>query len=89
MGNEGVEEITLIAQDLTRYGSDFGLKDGLADLLSRIDRLDKVSWVRLLYAYPTLVTDRLLEVIRDSPSIVKYLDIPLQHVLRNLKSLKV
>ncbi|MHB1756045.1 MAG: 30S ribosomal protein S12 methylthiotransferase RimO [Leptospirillum sp.] len=80
LGNEGVEEITLIAQDLTRYGSDLGLKDGLAELLLMIDGLNKVAWVRLLYAYPTLVTDRLLDVIRESPSVVKYLDIPLQHV---------
>jgi ribosomal protein S12 methylthiotransferase len=80
LGDEGVREITLIAQDLTRYGSDLGIKDGLAELLLRIDAMKKVDWVRLLYAYPTLVSDRLLDVIRESSSIVKYLDIPLQHV---------
>lgn len=80
LGDEGVREITLIAQDLTRYGSDLGLKDGLAELLTMIDALKKVEWVRLLYAYPTLVSDRLLDVMKESSSIVKYLDIPLQHV---------
>lgn len=80
LGDEGVREITLIAQDLTRYGSDLGIKDGLAELLSMIDLLKKVDWIRLLYAYPTLVSDRLLDIIRESSSVVKYLDIPLQHV---------
>lgn len=77
---EGVKEITLIGQDLTRYGSDLGMKDGLAELLSLMNEIQGIPWIRLLYAYPSLVTDRLLEVINSSPSIVKYLDIPLQHV---------
>lgn len=80
LGDEGVKEITLIAQDLTRYGSDLGLKEGLAELLLMLESLKKVQWIRLLYAYPTLVSDRLLDVIKESPAIVKYLDIPLQHV---------
>jgi ribosomal protein S12 methylthiotransferase len=84
LGDEGVREITLIAQDLTRYGADLEIKDGLAQLLQMIDGLKKVNWVRLLYAYPTLVTDRLLDVIRESSSVVKYLDIPLQHVNGNV-----
>ncbi len=80
LGDEGVQEITLIAQDLTRYGSDMGEIEGLSRLLEEIDRIKKVPWVRLLYAYPTQVSDRLLKVMRDAETIVKYLDIPFQHV---------
>ena len=77
---QGTREITLIAQDLTRYGQDLGLSDGLSDLLERIDGEGNVPWVRLLYAYPTLVTDSLLAVMAKSRTILPYLDIPLQHV---------
>ncbi len=76
----GTKEVTLIAQDLTRYGQDLGLSDGLADLLERIDGEGGVPWVRLLYAYPTLVTERLLSVMARSRTVLPYLDIPLQHV---------
>jgi ribosomal protein S12 methylthiotransferase len=76
----GTREITLIAQDLTRYGQDLGLTDGLSELLERIDAEGGVPWVRLLYAYPTLVTDRLLSVMAKSRTVLPYLDIPLQHV---------
>ncbi len=80
LASRGTKEITLIAQDLTRYGQDLGLSDGLATLLERIDQDTPVPWVRLLYAYPTLVTERLLKTIRKSESVLPYLDIPLQHV---------
>ena len=80
MADEGVREVTLIAQDLTRYGSDLQDGEGLPRLLEEIDRVGRIPWVRLLYAYPTQVTDRLLKVIRDSSTILKYLDIPFQHV---------
>ncbi|AFS53810.1 MAG: RNA modification enzyme, MiaB family [Leptospirillum sp. Group II 'C75'] len=80
MADEGVREVTLIAQDLTRYGSDLEDGEGLPRLLEEIDRIGRIPWVRLLYAYPTQVTDRLLKVIRDSSTILKYLDIPFQHV---------
>ncbi len=77
---QGTREITLIAQDLTRYGQDLGVSDGLSDLLERIDGEGTVPWVRLLYAYPTLVTDSLLSVMAKSRTVLPYLDIPLQHV---------
>ncbi|MHB1606478.1 MAG: 30S ribosomal protein S12 methylthiotransferase RimO [Leptospirales bacterium] len=80
LADEGVQEITLIAQDLTRYGSDAGEVEGLSRLLEDIDRMKRIPWVRLLYAYPTHVSERLLKVIRDSETVVKYLDIPFQHV---------
>ncbi len=77
----GVREINLIGQDTTCYGEDFGLKDGLADLLSRLATIptDLPKWIRVLYAYPNKVTQRLLDTIAQHESLVKYIDMPLQH----------
>lgn len=76
----GVREIILIAQDTTDYGHDLGLKDGLASLLERIaTQADGVDWVRVLYAYPGYVTERLIEVMAAHPVLLSYLDMPLQH----------
>lgn len=76
----GVQEVILIAQDTTDYGHDLGLKDGLSFLLEGILReAPEIPWVRILYAYPGYVTDRLIEVMARSPQIVPYLDMPLQH----------
>ncbi len=75
----GVREITLIGQDTTCYGEDFGLKDGLAALLDRLAQIDGLTWLRFLYAYPNKITGRLLDTIAKHDSIVKYLDVPLQH----------
>ena len=75
-----IREIILIAQDTTDYGHDLGLKDGLAHLLENmIPAIPEVDWVRIMYAYPGYVTDRLIEVMAAHPQIVPYLDIPLQH----------
>ncbi len=76
----GVREINLIAQDTTDYGHDLGMKDGLATLLERMVQVTPgVEWLRILYAYPGYVTDRLIEAMVKHPKIVPYLDIPLQH----------
>jgi ribosomal protein S12 methylthiotransferase len=77
----GVREINLIGQDTTCYGEDFGLKDGLAQLLARLAVIptDLPKWVRFLYAYPNKVTQRLLDTIAEHESLVKYIDMPLQH----------
>ncbi|HEX6495131.1 MAG TPA: 30S ribosomal protein S12 methylthiotransferase RimO [Acidobacteriaceae bacterium] len=75
----GVREITLIGQDTTCYGEDFGLKDGLAALLDRLAQIDGLTWLRFLYAYPNKITGRLLDTIAKHDSIVKYMDVPLQH----------
>ena len=76
----GIHEIILIAQDTTDYGQDLGIKDGLAQLLEdTIPEIPDVAWVRIMYAYPGYVTDRLIEVMAKHPQIVPYLDIPLQH----------
>jgi len=86
---QGVQEITLIGQDTTCYGEDFGLKDGLAQLLDRLAQVDGVRWLRFLYAYPNKITGRLLDTIARHDNICKYLDVPLQHasgdVLKRMK----
>lgn len=76
----GVRELNLIAQDTTDYGHDLGMKDGLAQLLERLARTaPEIEWLRILYAYPGYVTDRLIDVMASTPQIVPYLDMPLQH----------
>src|SRR5690349_1591399 len=85
----GVREITLIGQDTTCYGEDFGLKDGLALLLERLAQIEELRWVRFLYAYPNKITGRLLETIAANEKICSYIDVPLQHaspaVLKSMK----
>ncbi len=78
--DSGVMEAVLIAQDLTDYGHDLGLKDGLAQLLERmIAEVPDLPWIRLMYAYPGAVTPRLIDLMADTPQLLTYLDIPLQH----------
>jgi len=79
LARSGVREITLIGQDTTCYGEDFGLKDGLALLLGKLAGIQELRWVRFLYAYPNKVTGRLLESIATNEKICSYLDVPLQH----------
>ncbi len=76
----GVRELILIAQDTTDYGHDLGLKDALPGLLESIcDAAPKLKWLRLMYAYPGAVSDRLIEVMAARPQVLHYVDIPLQH----------
>jgi ribosomal protein S12 methylthiotransferase len=85
----GVREITLIGQDTTCYGEDFGLKDGLALLLEKLARIEDLRWIRFLYAYPNKITGKLLETIATHEKICSYMDVPLQHasasVLKRMK----
>ena len=88
---QGVREINLIGQDTTCYGEDLGLTDGLALLLARLAKIEtgREKWIRFLYAYPNKVTQRLLDTIAEHPSLVKYIDMPLQHAsARVLKRMK-
>jgi len=76
----GVRELVLIAQDTTDYGHDLGLKDGLAIMLEQLtDSVPDMDWIRIMYAYPGYVTDRLIEVMATRKQILPYLDMPLQH----------
>jgi ribosomal protein S12 methylthiotransferase len=86
----GICEINLIAQDTTDYGTDLGMKDGLAKLLeAMVLEMPEVPWIRVLYAYPGYVTDRLIDTMAAHKQLVPYLDMPLQHahpdVLRRMR----
>jgi ribosomal protein S12 methylthiotransferase len=89
LADQGVREITLIGQDTTCYGEDLGLKDGLALLLERLAQIEKLRWVRFLYAYPNKITGKLLQTIAAHEKICSYMDVPLQHaapeVLKRMK----
>ncbi len=78
LAERGVQELLVIAQDITRYGTDWDGKHHLADLLEELVKLP-FHWIRLHYLYPDQMDDRLIDVIAREPKIVKYLDIPLQH----------
>lgn len=74
-----ISELILVAQDITRYGIDLYGHTKLTELLQKLTALDNIKSVRLLYCYPDMIDDGLIEEIRDNPKIVKYIDIPLQH----------
>jgi ribosomal protein S12 methylthiotransferase len=89
LARSGVREITLIGQDTTCYGEDFGLNDGLPLLLEKLANIQDLRWIRFLYAYPNKITGRLLETIATHDKICSYIDVPLQHasptVLKRMK----
>src|ERR687885_578484 len=89
LAEQGVKELILVAQDSSRYGEDLGQKDALAHLLRELSHLDGIEWVRVMYTYPTHISDAFLDVLATEPKAVKYLDLPLQHasqkVLRLMK----
>jgi ribosomal protein S12 methylthiotransferase len=84
LGKAGVVEVNLIAQDLTRYGWDAGSspasRANLAQLLRALGKVDDVSWIRLHYTFPSAFDDELIDAIASEPKVVKYIDVPLQHI---------
>ncbi|MBA2734962.1 MAG: 30S ribosomal protein S12 methylthiotransferase RimO [Acidobacteria bacterium] len=76
---QGVKEIILVAQDSSRYGEDLDQPDALAHLMRELSHLDGIEWVRVMYTYPTHISDAFLDVLATEPKAVKYLDMPLQH----------
>ena len=85
LGREGVQEVNLIAQDLTRYGWDSGsdpaTRATLAQLLRALGKADTgVQWIRLHYTFPSAFDDELIDAIASEPKVVKYIDVPLQHI---------
>ena len=77
---EGVKELNLIAQDTSRYGLDLYGEYSLAKLVREICKNTEIPWIRLLYCYPDKITDELIEELRVNPRLVKYMDIPIQHI---------
>lgn len=80
LAEAGMKELIVVAQDITRYGLDLYGERSLAKLLPQLCAIEGIEWVRLHYLYPDEVTDELIEVIATEPKIVKYLDIPIQHI---------
>ena len=76
----GVKELVVVAQDITRYGLDLYGRYALADLLRKFSEETTIPWIRLLYCYPDKITDDLIAEIRDNPRVLKYIDLPLQHI---------
>lgn len=79
LSDDGVKELILVAQDVTRYGVDFDGKPHLTELVRKLEELD-FEWIRLLYLEPEMVDDEIIEFIANEPKIVKYMDIPFQHI---------
>lgn len=77
---EGYKELILIAQDTTKYGTDIYGKPRLAELLQELCKLEKLHWIRFLYAYPETIDDELIKVVKENDKICKYFDIPIQHI---------
>ena len=80
LGALGIKELTLIAQDTTRYGKDLYGRYALAELIRRITEETDIPWLRVLYCYPDKITDELIEEFKTNPRLLKYIDLPLQHV---------
>lgn len=80
LANEGYEELIVIAQDTTKYGIDIYGESKLAELLKELCKIEKLKWIRFLYAYPETITDELIEVVKNENKICKYFDIPIQHI---------
>ena len=75
----GVRELIVVAQDTTAYGTDIYGKSALCELLHELAKIEGIHWIRTLYTYPERIDDELLNLIKDEPKLVKYLDIPIQH----------
>lgn len=80
LSNEGYQELIVIAQDTTKYGIDLYGEIKLAELLRKLCKINKIKWIRFLYAYPETITDELINVVKEEDKICKYFDIPIQHI---------
>lgn len=80
----GIKELVLVAQDTTRYGEDLYGKPSLPVLLRRLARIEGICWIRLLYCYPSRFSPELIQVLREEPKVLNYVDIPLQHVSKRV-----
>ena len=88
LADQGVKEVIVVAQDITRYGEDIYKKNCLAELITRISKVEGIQWIRLMYAYPERLNDDIINVIATNPKVLHYLDLPIQHINdRVLKSM--
>ena len=85
----GAVELNVIGQDTTVYGRDVEMKEGLASLLAKMEKIPDLAWIRLLYAYPTGISGELIETIARSEKVLRYIDVPIQHASdRILKAMR-
>jgi len=84
LADQGVKELILIAQETTLYGIDLYKEKKLPQLLRELCKIEGFSWIRVLYCYPEEITDELIQVIKDEPKVCNYLDIPIQHVSKDI-----
>ncbi len=80
LAKKGIKELVVIAQDTTKYGLDLYGRDRLAELLNDLSKISEFKWIRFLYSYPETITDELIEVVKNNDKIVKYFDLPIQHI---------
>ena len=79
LGKQGVKEVILIAQDTSRYGKDLSENTNLANILSNLEKIKEIKWIRVLYFYPTSISDDVLNIMKKSKKICDYIDLPVQH----------
>ena len=84
LAKQGYEEIIVIAQDTTKYGVDLYGKTKLAGILHKISEIKGIKWIRFLYSYPEGITNELIQEVKNNPKIIKYFDIPIQHISNDL-----
>ena len=84
LANKGYKELVVIAQDTTKYGIDLYGKPRLSELLNDLCKIDKIKWVRFLYAYPESIDDELINTVKNNDKICNYFDIPIQHISDNV-----
>ena len=80
----GIKELTLVAQDTTRYGKDLYGRYALAELIRKITEETNIPWIRILYCYPDKITNELIEEFKTNPRLLKYIDLPLQHISNHM-----
>lgn len=84
LANKGVSELILVAQDVTKYGVDLYKKKSLVTLIKELSKINQIKWIRLLYCYPEEIDDDLINEIKNNEKLIKYLDVPLQHISTNV-----
>ncbi|MCL2341649.1 MAG: radical SAM protein [Firmicutes bacterium] len=87
LAKDGIQEIIVIAQDTTKYGTDIYGKPMLAELLEKLHKIDGFKWIRFLYAYPEGITDKLIDTVKKNEKICNYFDIPIQHISNKILKL--
>jgi len=87
LAEQGVKEVVLIAQDSSRFGEDLGEREALSKLIRALGEIEGIEWIRVMYTYPTHISDEFLSAIAETPKAVKYLDMPLQHASRKILKL--